>query len=93
MSRIRASEIEGLEGFGTVDACFFCGGEMAIGAWWNGYTDEPLNLCRLCAWNGQLGSLIGDAARDCRDVTRMIDATAREAWRALALAQERTRTR
>jgi len=85
VSRVRAGEIEGLGRAG--DACLFCDRDVVHGAFWRGA--QSLYVCLDCTADGELGKLLGDAARDSRDLVRMLDATAREAWRALALAQER----
>jgi hypothetical protein len=89
MSRIREGRGEVAEGFDFAGPCFVCGEPVERGAFWMGYTH--VSVCSTCVWDGRLGLLVGDAARDSHDVARMLDHTAREAWRALALAYERER--
>ena len=86
--RTRGTRIESLDGLDTIGECFFCAEPVMVGAAWHGQGD-PLRICTSCARDGALGKLLGDAARDCHDLDLILDATAREAWRALALAQER----
>jgi len=88
MSRIRRGRIEILDG--PAGTCCFCGEKVSLGAFWMGATG-PLCLCFACASEGKLGKLLGDAGRDMDDVARMLDRTAREAWRALAAAHGRDR--
>jgi hypothetical protein len=90
MSRIRSGLIEGA-GIEFAGACVFCREPVRDGAFWTSHPD--LHICFHCVWAGELGKLTGDAARDWQDVTRMLDATSREAWRALAIAQGRERYR
>lgn len=89
MSRVRLASVEGLDGLDTRGPCVFCGEVVDFGVFWRGA--EEIRLCDSCARSGELGKLLGDAARDCHDLGQMLDHTAREAWRALALAQERER--
>jgi len=62
---------------------------VSVGAYWMSAVD--LWVCALCVHDGQLGKLLGDAVRDTAALERALAATAREAWRSLALAQERGR--
>jgi hypothetical protein len=91
VSRIRGGKGEGPEGFDFVGPCFHCGQPVEHGSFWMG--EPSICLCFNCCWDGRLGPLIGDAARDSGDVATFLDHTAREAWRALALAYERERRR
>ena len=88
--RIRSRVTEGLDELDTRGACLFCSEHVRHGALWHG-RGGVLRICSDCVADGELGKLAGDAARDPQDLARMLDATAREGWRSLALAQERER--
>jgi hypothetical protein len=93
MTMIRDGHLETDENEAGVQAsetCLFCGEPVHRGAFWLGYGSD-LSVCSHCLWRGQLGALIGDTANRWHDVAAMLDATAREAWRAYAIARERER--
>ena len=85
MSRVRPGGDELIEGGG----CAFCRERVHNGAYWMGSGD--LWVCAICVRDGQLGKLLGDAVRDSTALEQALMATAREAWRSLALVQERVR--
>ncbi len=87
MTRIRAGTLEHGDTLVSADACSFCGERAANGAFWMGA--QEIVVCSICAATGQLGKLLGDAAHDAAALERALQATALQAWRALALAKER----
>lgn len=84
MSRVN----DGVNIAGYHETCTLCGDMVWEGAMWVArFTNVA--ACRRCLSDGQfLGALIGDAARDARDIERMLDAVTRHAWRAHTLANE-----
>ena len=87
VTRIRAGILEHGDTLVSADECSFCGERALHGAVWMGFREVV--VCSLCALDGQLGKLLGDSARDVASLERALQATALEAWRALALAKER----
>jgi hypothetical protein len=71
-----------------IPLCLFCGEPPKYGAYWVG-PYVSVSFCQRCVWEGNLGKLIGDTARGWDIVASLLDATAREAWRAYAIASER----
>lgn len=85
MSRVRFGQTEWRDAPRPI--CLFCFEPVAAGAAWFGAVEVA--ACSLCVREGKLGLLLGDASENSADVTRFLEATGREAWRALALARER----
>jgi hypothetical protein len=81
-------------------SCLICGkAPLDDGAYWHGAVEHDVAhvaVCTTCVNEGKLGALLGDALAEggrfrVERVEDALDRTAREAWRALVLHDERRR--